>query len=48
MKPTKNGQIVRFHTPLPDENPMQLYVLLEAIFDVERPRGKIKDRPITC
>ncbi len=42
MKPTKNGQIVRFHTPLPDENPMQLYVLLEAIFDVERPRGKIK------
>lgn len=31
MKPTKEGQIVKFHTSLPDENPNQLYVVLEVI-----------------
>lgn len=27
--PTKAGQIVKFHTPYPDEDPNQLYILLE-------------------
>lgn len=34
MKTTKEGQIVRFHTPYPDENPEQLY-LLEEVMDYE-------------
>lgn len=42
MIPTKAGQIVRFHTPLSDENPEQLYVVLEVIDDDERPRADIK------
>ncbi|MGZ5283824.1 MAG: hypothetical protein ACXWEY_16230 [Bacteroidia bacterium] len=42
MKPTKSGQIVKFHTPLEGENPKQLYVLLELHEDVERPRAQIK------
>ena len=42
MKPTKEGQIVKFHTPLPDENPDQLYVVLEVIADDERPRADIQ------
>lgn len=42
MKPTKAGQIARFHTPFPDENPNQLYVVLEVFEDVERPRAQIK------
>lgn len=42
MRPNKEGQIVRFHTPLEDENPDQLYVLLELHEDVERPRAKIQ------
>lgn len=42
MKPTKAGQIARFHTPFPDENPNQLYVVLEVFEDVERPRAEIK------
>jgi hypothetical protein len=42
MKPTKKGQIARFHTPLEDENPEQLYVLLDIIEDVDRPRAHIK------
>lgn len=29
IHPTKVGQIVKFHTPYPDEDPNQLYVLLE-------------------
>lgn len=32
MKPYKEGQIVKFHTPYPDENPKQLY-LLKEVFD---------------
>jgi hypothetical protein len=42
MKPTKQGQIAKFHTPLAEENPEQLYVVLEVIEDVERPRAGIQ------
>lgn len=42
MRPNKIGQVARFHTPLPDENPNQLYVVLEIKEDVERPRADIK------
>jgi hypothetical protein len=42
MIPNKIGQVAKFHTPLPDENPNQLYVVLEIKEDVERPRADIK------
>ena len=42
MEPTKEGQIVKFHTPLPDEDPDQLYVVLEVIADDDRPRVDIQ------
>lgn len=42
MKPTKIGQVAKFHTPLSDENPNQLYVVLEIKEDDERPRVDIK------
>jgi hypothetical protein len=42
MRPNKSGQLARFHTPLPNENPDQLYVVLEIKEDVERPRADIK------
>ncbi|WP_338645049.1 hypothetical protein V5J73_08700 [Flavobacterium sp. KS-LB2] len=42
MKPIEKGQIVKFHTPLPEENPSQLYVVLEVITDDERPRADIQ------
>ncbi|MBS1764012.1 MAG: hypothetical protein JSS90_03470 [Bacteroidetes bacterium] len=42
MRPNKIGQVAKFHTPLPDENPNQLYVVLEIKEDVERPRADIK------
>ncbi|RTY76228.1 hypothetical protein [Flavobacterium sp. LS1R10] len=42
MTPIKQGQIVKFHTPLADENPNQLYVVLEVIEDDERPRADIQ------
>ena len=42
MKPTKQGQIAKFHTPLADENPEQLYVVLAVIEDDERPRAEIQ------
>jgi transcription antitermination factor NusG len=42
MKPSKQGQIVKFHTPLEGENPEQLYVVLEIIEDDERPRADIQ------
>ena len=29
MQPTKSGQIVRFHTPFPDENPNDRFVVTE-------------------
>ena len=31
MKPTSPGQIVKYHTPFPDEDPDQLYVVLEIL-----------------
>ena len=42
MKPVKQGQIVKFHTPLPDEDPEQLYVVLEVISEDVRPRADIR------
>ncbi|WP_396193247.1 hypothetical protein [Flavobacterium sp.] len=42
MKPIEIGQIVKFHTPLPEENPNQLYVVLEVIADDDRPRADIQ------
>lgn len=42
MNPNKFGQVVKFCTPKPDENPGQLIVVLETIEDVERPRTDIK------
>jgi hypothetical protein len=42
MRPNKPGQVAKFHTPLPDENPNQLYVVLEIKEDVERQRADIK------
>ena len=42
MRPNKNGQVAKFHTPLPDENPDQLYVVLEIKENDERPRADIK------
>jgi len=43
MKPNKIGQVVRFHTPFPHEDPNQLYVILEIHLDVEKPRALIKE-----
>lgn len=42
MRPNKIGQIAKFHTPLPDEDPNQLYVVLEIMEDDVRPRAYIK------
>jgi hypothetical protein len=42
MLPTKEGQIVRFHTPLADEDPNQIYVVLELKEDGERSRADIQ------
>jgi hypothetical protein len=42
MKPNKPGQVVKFHTPLPSENPKQLYVVLEIKDDPERPRADVR------
>lgn len=42
MKVIKEGQIVKFHTPLADENSNQLYVVLEVIDDGERSRAEIQ------
>ena len=42
MKPNKIGQVAKFHTPLPDEDLNQLYLVTEIIEDVERPRAFIK------
>jgi hypothetical protein len=42
LRPNKIGQVSKFHIPLPDENPNQLYVVLEIKEDVERPRADIK------
>lgn len=42
MRPNKSGQIARFHTPYPQEDPNQLYIVLDAFEDTERPRAHIK------
>lgn len=42
MKPHKEGQIVKFHTPMEDEDPTQLYVLLELKEDGEMSRADIQ------
>lgn len=42
MVPTKEGQIVKFHSPLADENPDQQYVILEIKEDGERSRADIR------
>lgn len=42
MRPNKPGQVAKFHTLLPGENPDQLYVVLEIKEDPERPRADIK------
>lgn len=42
MRPSKQGQIAKFHTPIDGENPEQLYVVLEVIEDSERPRADIQ------
>lgn len=42
MKPTKIGEIVKFHTPFENEDPNQQYVILEIHLDVEKPRCQIK------
>lgn len=42
MKPNKPNQIVRFHSPLQDEDPNQLYVVVEIYFDMDKPRCIIK------
>jgi hypothetical protein len=42
MKPNKPGQLAKFHTPLPDEDPDQLYVILEIKEDPESIRADIK------
>lgn len=38
----KKGDIVKFHTPFDDEDPNQLYVILNIAYDVEKPRADIK------
>jgi hypothetical protein len=42
LRPNKPGQVAKFHTLLPDENPNELYVVLEIKEDVERPRADIR------
>lgn len=42
MLPTKEGQIVKFHTPMEDEDPEQIFVLLELKEDGERSRADIQ------
>lgn len=42
MRPNKAGQVAKFHTPLTDENPNQLCVVLQIDEDVERPRADIR------
>lgn len=41
-KVIEEGQIVKFHTPMADEDPNQLYVVLEVVSDDENPRAEIK------
>jgi len=43
MRPNSIGQIVKYHTPYPNEVPNQKYVISEIHFDVEKPRAMIKE-----
>lgn len=40
--PHKSGQIVKFRTPLPDEDPNQQYIVIEVKKDTDNPRVDIK------
>ena len=42
MSLISKGNIVKFHTSLPSENPNQLYVVLEVITDNDTPRADIQ------
>ena len=42
MRPNKIGQVAKFHTPLTDENPNQLYVVLEIKEEVDSSKPDIK------
>ena len=42
MKPNKIEHVAKFHTPLPHENPNQVYDVLEIIEDEERSGADIK------
>lgn len=42
MKPIKIGQVAKFHTPLEDEDPNQLYLILEIKGDDDSARVDIK------
>ncbi|WP_298765112.1 hypothetical protein [uncultured Polaribacter sp.] len=42
MIPTKKGQVVKFQTPKENENPNQLYIVLEFIEDGIKSRVKIQ------
>jgi len=42
MRPNKIGQVAKFHTPLQDENPNQLYLGLGVVEDDESSRAQIK------
>ncbi|SMP20310.1 hypothetical protein [Flavobacterium hercynium] len=42
MEKVKEGKIVKFHSPQANENPDQLYVVLEVIEDAERSKAKIQ------
>jgi len=41
-KPEKKGQIVKFHSPLADEDPNQLYTVQEVVDDSDKPRSSIE------
>ncbi|WP_405295129.1 hypothetical protein [Algibacter sp. Ld11] len=42
MKPNRRGQIVKFHTPNYDEDPNDLYLVLEFIEDNDKSRVKMR------
>lgn len=42
MRPDKAGRVVKFKNPYPEEDPNQLYVVLELHEDVDYPRAMIK------
>lgn len=36
------GSRVKFHSPLPDEDPDQTYIVMEVSRDTDRPRADVK------